>query len=189
MKSRSKVRIIIAGNLTLALIIAAPFVLWRGPRPICGRLIDGAFQEWWLENVATNCDRDCPYPNVDGSESRSLAAIEPFIGPEIHQYGYVPGLHEDDSGLVLMYMKVRTAYTWHGDSTHTILSPRHWMVLSPGSGANGMGGYLPEGGELLDTAEFKRRLEATLAYLKEQQRPYWPVVVEEQSKFLKSLEH
>lgn len=185
MKSKLNVAIIIASFSTLALIVAAPFTLWRGPRPICGRLIDGAFQRWWLQSQ-TKCSRDCPYPNVDGSESRSLSAIEPFIGPEVQQYGYVPGLNEDDpGGLVLMYMKARTAYTWHGDSTHTILSPRHWMVLSPGT----MNGNLPEGGELLDTPEFKRRLEMTLAYLKEHQRPYWPVVVEAQSYFLKSLKN
>jgi hypothetical protein len=184
MKSKWNVAIIIASFSTLALIVAAPVTLWRGPRPVCGRLIDGAIQQWWLQ-TQTNCSRNCPYPNVDGSESGSLPAIEPFIGAEVHEYGYVPGLNEDDPGdLVLMYMKTRTAYTWHGDSTHTILSPRHWMVLSPGTFPNGT---CPEGGELLDTAEFKRRLERTLAFVKEHERPYWPKVLEEQSKFLKRL--
>jgi hypothetical protein len=119
-----------------------------------------------------------PAPN-----RRPLAMIQPYFGPDIQQYMYVPGLSGDDrKDLVLMYM--RTRYTWHGDNSHTILSSQRWLVLSPeivGSGT------CPEGGELLDTSELKRRLERTVAFLREHQRPYWQVVAAEQSNFLKSV--
>lgn len=151
---------------------------------MCGRMIDGGFQGWWINTGQTN--RYPVYPNVVGSGSRSLAVIELFTDSEIQHYSYVPGLREGDPAeLVLMFLKARTAYTWHADYTHTVLSTRRWMVLSPDPLHTGT---CPEGGELLDTPEFKRRLEKTIAFLKEHQRPYWQVVVEEQSKFLRSLE-
>ena len=110
-------------------------------------------------------------------------AIEPYFSHDIQRYGYVPGLTCDDpKGLALMYM--RTRYTWHGDTAHTIFSARRWLVLSPDIV---MGGPYPEGGDLLDTADFKRRLQRTVAFLKEHQRPHWQVVADEQSEFLKSI--
>jgi hypothetical protein len=116
--------------------------------------------------------------------SNSLALIEPFFVHGIHQYAYVAGLHYDDpEDLVLMYLKRPTAYTWHSDTTHTVFSPRRWMVLSP----NIQSGACPEGGELLETTDFKRRLQKTVAFLREQQRPYWQAVAQEQADFLKSV--
>jgi hypothetical protein len=110
--------------------------------------------------------------------------IEPFFGSEIHQYAYVPGLKCDDpQDLVLLYLKSKTPYTWHADQEHTILSPHRWMVVPPGIVPSGT---CPEGGDLLDTAELKRRLERTMAFLKQHQRPHWQVVVEEHTAFLKS---
>ena len=162
----------------MALIVGALFVLRSGPRPLCHRALDGAFQQWMLETSHTNT-----YPNADGVGSNSLAMIERHFGHDIQQYGYLPGLSYDDpKDAVLMYM--RTRYTWHGDTAHTIFSPQRWLVLSPeivGSGT------CPEGGELLDTSEFKRRLQMTVAFLREHQRPYWQVVAEEQSNFMKSV--
>jgi len=108
--------------------------------------------------------------------------MEPYFGKNIQQYRYVPGLRSDDpKDVVLMYMQTR--YTWESDGTHTIFSPPRWLVLSPEI----MSGTCPEGGELLDTPEFKRRLQMTIAFLKEHQRPSWQVVAEEQSNFLKSV--
>jgi hypothetical protein len=181
MKSKLKPAIIVGSIGSLALIIAAPFFLWFGPHPMCHRLVVGGFQQWMLETGQTNE----VYPNASGSGSNSLAMIERFVGPEIRQYGYVAGLSETDSAdLVLMYMKTKTAYTWHADHSHTMFSSRHWMVISPGI----VGGGCPEGGALLDTPEFKRRLERTIAFLKVHQRPYWQFVAEEHSNFLNSLE-
>jgi hypothetical protein len=61
------------------------------------------------------------------------------------------------------------------------------MVLSPGFSPGAPGNTCPEGGELLDTPEFKKRIQITIAFLKEQQRPYWQTVAEEQSEFLRSI--
>jgi hypothetical protein len=83
-----------------------------------------------------------------------------------------------------MYLKQKTRYTWHAE-TQSIFTPRRWMVISP---AIISGGTCPEGGELLDTPEFKKRLEMTVAFLKENQRPYWQAVAKEQSEFLKSIQ-
>jgi hypothetical protein len=123
------------------------------------------------------------YPNAHGIGSNSLAMIEGHFGNGVQRYGYVSGLsYADPKDVVLMYM--RTRYTWHGDVTHTIFSPERWLVLSPQIVDSGT---CPEGGELLDTPEFKRRLQMTVTFLREHQRPYWQVVAEEQSNFLKSV--
>ncbi len=117
-----------------------------------------------------------------------LAMLEPYFGKEIQRYGYIPGLTCYDSGdLVLMYLKTKTHYSWHGDTKHTIFSPSRWMVISPGFAVMESSDY-PEGGQLLDTAEFKRRIEKTIAFLKENHRPDWEVVAKEQADFLKSIE-
>jgi hypothetical protein len=150
-----------------------------GPRPLCQRLLDGAFQQWSVDNSHTNV-----YPNADGKGSASLAMIEPYFGNNIQEYAYVPGLHYDDStDLVLMYLKKKTRHTWHGDTKHSIFAPSRWMVLSPGVSE----GTCPEGGELVDTPELKRRLLLTLAFLKDKQRPYWQTVADEQMEFLNSI--
>ena len=97
----------------------------------------------------------------------------------------MPGLHLDDpEQLVLMYMKEKTAYNYHGDSQHNIFSARKWMVLSP---AIADSGKCPEGGDLLDTPEFKKRLLATIDFLKTNNRPNWQVVAREQMAFIASL--
>ena len=171
-------RVFIVGIAALALVVAMRLALRSGPRPACHPAVNGAFQQWMLENGHTNV-----YPNASGTQSNSLKLIERYYsGHDIQRYGYVPGLSYDDpKDLVLMY--VRTRYTWHGDTTHTIFSPERWLVLSPIVDD----GPCPEGGELVDTPEFKRRLQATLAFLKDHERPYWQVVAQEQSNFLKSV--
>jgi hypothetical protein len=82
-----------------------------------------------------------------------------------------------------MYLKTKTHYTWHADFDHTIFSPSRWMVLSPTID----GGTGPEGGDLVDTPELKRRILLTLEYLQEKQRPYWMTISNEQMLFLKSI--
>ena len=165
----------------MALVVGLLFVLRSGPHPLCHRAIDAAFQQWMLETGHTNgvC------PNANGIGSNSLAMVEHYFGHDIQQYAYVPGLrYGDPNDLVLMYMRKQTHYTWHADADHTVFSPQRWMVLSPDTWSSGT---CPEGGELLDTPQFKRRLETTVAFLREHQRPYWQVVAEEQSNFLKSV--
>jgi hypothetical protein len=123
------------------------------------------------------------YPNVGGVGSNSLAVVQPYLKSEMQRYRYVPGLsHDDPKDLILMYMSTR--YTWHGDTSHTVFSPKHWLILSPEIVG---GGTFPEGGEFVDRLELKRRIEKTVAFLKEHQRPCWQFVAEEQSRFLDSL--
>ena len=173
-------RILITGIAALALAIVIFRVVTSGVRPDCNRAFDGAFQQWAFERGSTNA-----YPNAGGLGSNSLAVIEPFVGGEIQRYGYVPGLNFDDPHtLVLMYLKSKTRYTWHGDLQHTIFSPARWRVVSPGIID---GGSCPEGGDLVDTPELKRRLLFTLEYLREKQRPYWQTVSNEQMAFLQSI--
>jgi hypothetical protein len=181
--SKRAVRILVCGIAVLALAVAALFMVRSGPRPVCHRAVDGAFQQWMLESGHTNGF----YPNADGIGSNSLAMIESFFGQDILQYAYIPGLRIDDpKDLVLMYLKRPTHYSWHGDTEHTILSPRRWMVVSPDIER---GSPYPEGGDLVDGPEFKRRVLRTVAYLKAHDRPHWQVVAKEQGEFLKSVEN
>ena len=45
----------------------------------------------------------------------------------------------------------------------------------------------PENGQRMATEEFERRMRLTLAFLRENNRPYWAHVVAEQEAFLESL--
>jgi hypothetical protein len=174
-------RVFIGGVAALALVVAALFVLRSGPRPVCNRAVDGAFQQWMLETGHTNGF----YPNADGVGSNSLAMIAPYFGRDMQQYVYVPGLKSDDpNDLVLMYLKKPTHYSWHGDTEHTIFSPRRWMVVSPDIV---MGGPYPEGGDFLNGLEFRRRILKTVAFLREHDRLHWRVVAQQQEEFLKSV--
>ncbi len=133
-----------------------------------------------LENHATNGY----YPNTNGNGDASLAMISPYFGGGLERYGYLPGLREDDhKDLVLMYLKVKTRYTWHGDTTPNIFSPKLWKVIAP----DDWDGPDPEGGELVTTPEFKKRILKTLAFLKENQRQNWQTVTTEQMQFLDSI--
>lgn len=191
MKAVGFVRAFVKGPFRWALIavpalvilrVATVFALQTGPRPLCHKALDCSFLTWSSANGNTNA-----YPNVRGESAASLLKIQSDWGPDAISkiYGYVPGLHFDDTNnLVLMYLKEQTAYTYHGDHDHTRFSPRKWMVLSP---AMIESGNCPEGGELLDTAEFKRRLLATIDFLKTDNRPNWEVVAREQMAFLASI--
>jgi hypothetical protein len=131
-----------------------------------------------LETAHTNV-----YPNANGIGSNSLAMIERYFSHDIQRYGYVPGLSYDDpKDVVLMY--IQTRYTWHGDSSHTIFSPQRWLVLSPEIVASGT---CPEGGDLVETPEFRRRLMLTLEFLQKNHRPYSQIVSNDEMQFLKSI--
>jgi hypothetical protein len=156
-----------------------------GPRPTCGALIDSSFQLWMLDNHSN------VYPNSNGDGNASIRLIAPYLGrgtnlsDGLERYGYVPGLRDDDpKNLVLMYLKVKTRCTWHGDTTPNIFSPKRWKIDAPGIARTGPD---PEGGELVDTPEFKKRMQKTLDFLKENQRPSWQTVVAEQTAFLNSI--
>jgi hypothetical protein len=180
-KPKPRGRIVLGGVAILLFIAAGVWMRFPpGPRPLCHKAIDGAFQQW----TAANDSKSAYYPNANGNGGASLAMIKPYFGDEILEYTYVPGLRYDDpNDLVLMYMKKKTRHTWHGDTQHTIFAPLRWMVLSPDI----LDGTCPEGGMLVDTPEFKRRLLLTVAFLKERQRPYWQAAADGQMEFLKSI--
>jgi hypothetical protein len=176
-------KFLLINGLALLVVAAVGFFLRHppGPRPLCGRAFDGAFQEWMVHNHITNRY----YPNTNGNGSASLAATSPYFGEVIKRYGYIPGLRWDDpKDLVLMYLKVKTRYTWHGDMTPNIFSPKLWKIVPPSVVDDGPD---PEGGELVTTPEFKKRILKTLVFLKENQRPYWQTVATEQMQFLDSI--
>lgn len=165
----------------MILAVVTLFAVHSGPRPVCNKALDGCFEQWMMENHTNT------YPNAGGIGSNSLVMLGTDFPAFVQDYGYIPGLRSDDSkGLVLMYLKIKTHYHWHGDAEHTIFSPLLWMVISPDIADSEEPDY-PEGGQLVDTAEFKRRIEKTVAFLKANQRPNWQVVAKEQEDFLKSI--
>lgn len=151
---------------------------------MCHVALAAAFNEWMLD--AGQSSGNGIYPNADGESSNSLALLQRYDTDDLQRYEYVPGLGVNDPrDLVLMFLKTKTHYTWHGDFEHTVYSPARWMVLSPQF-------YLrrdtcPEGGDLVDTPELRRRVLLTLKYLQDERRPYWQVISNEQMQFLKSI--
>lgn len=167
--------------IVLALLIGPP-----GPHFTCHHLLVHAFEQWKIET--RNGDW---YPNVAGDGRTSLNLIAPYMkygSDELRDYRYVPGLKDDDpADLILAYVRKPSWRTWHGD-THWIRSDRRWVVLNPRFSPamdTDARGY-SEDGEAITTTEFHRRLQATLDYLKAQNRPFCTNVVQEHSVFLSS---
>jgi hypothetical protein len=160
-----------------------------GPTPIC--MVFFPFWDSLPHQTDNTIDMDNAYPNVMGSGAISLQQIATNSGyfdeRLIRDYVYVPGLRgRDPDDLVMLYMKKPTRYYWHGRS-RPFLDPM-WLVFSPGFN------YCPtnaescsERGQRMDTQEFERRLRLTLAFLKNNERPYWTNVVAEQEAFLKTI--
>lgn len=165
--------------VALALYLRFP----PGPRPDCNRAIEGTLQMWSLDHGRTNT-----YPNAGGDGDKSLAELKKYFGNGLEKYGYMPGLRFDDPpNLVLMYLKQKTRHTWHADVNHSIFTRPRWYAISPAI-MDGASAEFPEGGRLLETAEFKARLLNTVAFLKEHQRPNWQTVANETSNFLASIQ-
>jgi hypothetical protein len=113
-------RFVIVG-LAALLLVPVGYVLRfpPGPRPLCHRAFEGAFQEWMLASGNTKS-----YPNVDGKGTASLALIQRYFGDEIQEYGCVPGLRrKDPDNLVFMYLKKKTRHSWHADTRATFFTP------------------------------------------------------------------
>ena len=160
-----------------------------GPDFVCHRLLDGALQQWMLETT-----NGVTFPNVDGSSSRSLALVIPYVDQRdtnvLRDYMYVPGLRSDDpDNLILFYLREPSRRTWHGD-THWFSGPKRWVVLNPrmsfpDSDSGRVGGELCEA---ISPAGFKDRLRATLEYLKRNERPGWEAAEQEHMRFLSSIQ-
>ena len=191
MKKRTKVilgvvcgvPVLLVAALVLAILIGPP-----GPHFTCHRMLDGSFEQWKL--VKKNDDW---YPNVEGHSSKSLELIAPYMKngmSELRDYRYIPGLQSDDpEELILMYLKEPSWRTWHGD-TLWVRADKRWVVLNPRTSSpyETYGRGWSELGEAITTPDFTRRLEATLAFIEENNRPFWTNVLQEHTEFLNSIE-
>jgi hypothetical protein len=171
---------IIGVVLALACCAATVVVLLNPPGPdlICHKQIDGAIDQWMIESTNT------VFPNVHGNSAESIAAFNAYLAPghlEIfHDYRYVPGLKPGDpEDLILLYTTSPSRRRWHGDMKW-IGEPKKWIVVNAGRNE---GHHEPwemnEGSEALTTEQFTNRLQKTLAYLGEHNRPYWTNIVDE----------
>ena len=158
---------------------------WEG-RPDCHRQIDGAMQQWMIENK-TNV-----YPNIGGKSHQSLVPITEMVGGSkdwIANYNYVPGIRQDDPGdLVLLYVNRPTRWNWHGKHP-TIFEKKAWILVPIESQMSERPGM--EVGELSERVslnEFRSRLKRTLDFVRPNERPYWQAVDVEHTKFQKSVE-
>jgi len=136
------------------------------------------------------------YPNVGGVSEKSIIEIASYFPKSakgeaakmLCEYSFVPGLRESDpENLILMYMKRQTRYTWHGD-TRVIRNKPMWIAFAPGLDPPADDNKrCPEAARKLNTQEFKARLQATLDYLRKNNRPYWTNVAREHGSFLDSI--
>ncbi len=170
-------------GLVIAKIMLAPSS-WpgrTGPHVTCHKLLEGALMQWMQER------QEKMYPNVEGDSAKSFAVLESYLGPMedgFEDYVYVPGLQPDDPhDLVTFFVKRKSRQRWHGDNPSIFRSAK-WITMGPSPEA-GEGWY--ELSQSVDTEEMKRRLERTMRYLKEHNRPNWPEILKEQSKNLELI--
>lgn len=177
----------IAAGAVVVLVTAFLLRFPPDPHVNCHKALSSAL-DIWLEENSTNV-----YPNVRGDSAASFALIqEYFRARDASLYGYVPGLTWDDpKELIMIYLKRMTRRTWNGDHSASIFGKKKWFIGGPDYWWNPDVDYggLPEGGQLVDTAEFVARLRMTLALLEKSNRPYWTNVVKEHSEFVNSIEN
>lgn len=190
MKRPRKIALVIGGVLFLVLVGLTTVIILGPPGPsfVCHRLLDGALQQWMLDTT-----NGVTYPNVDGSSSRSLALVIPYIDLHdtnvLHDYMYVPGIRTDDpDNLILFYLRAPSRRTWHGD-LHWFSGPKRWVVInprmsSPDSNCGRTGGEVCEA---ISMPEFRDRLRATLNYLKRNERPGWQTAEQEHMRFVSTI--
>ncbi|MBI2439858.1 MAG: hypothetical protein HYV35_00615 [Lentisphaerae bacterium] len=169
----------------IGLLIGIAFY-WRPPDPLrhCQKVPILVFDQWLM--YKTNV-----YPNVKGNGMLSFGQLGESRKLEnyTNDYGYVPGLRADDpNDLVVMYLKKKTRRTWNGDRHYNRHTEKMWMVFGPDMKRATHGDDLPEGGTRETTEEFRRRLQKTFDFIKENNRPYWQNVVKEHTEFLNSIE-
>jgi hypothetical protein len=163
---------------------------WTG-KPPC-HLAAGMQFRSWLQEQGTQT-----FPNVNGLSADSLTLMQTELGSLeslqiANHYRYVPGLHGDDPGdLVLLYFDQPTRYTHHV-SLPTVFEEKGWVIMQLDFNA-GSSRRLPTLGTgewcvRVTTAEFKRRLKETLEFLRANNRPHWQAVVAEHTAFLEGLE-
>lgn len=172
--------------MLLAAVIG--WVLLRTPDPhfVCHKLFFHSLIAWQTET--TNGDW---YPNIEGSQQKSLAVLEPYyvVVSQIADHRYVPGLERNDSeDLILFYLCRPSRRTWHSDG-HFLRLRKRWVVLGPRLMPKGesFAAEWSECGESLSTKDFKQRLARTLGYLRENNRTNWASVVQDHAAFLRTV--
>lgn len=167
------------------------FILDWSNRPFCHKQMFFAFETWMNDNGENSIDASKPYPNQDGDSKASLFMIRDEMGGLtnwMQNYNYVPGLRSDDPGeLVLLYLNRPTRWTWHGPPA-SIFKEKAWIIV-PRDFVN-LGRVVEGPGEMserISTEQFKRRLSATIDFVRTNQRPHWEKIVEEHTRFLDSI--
>jgi hypothetical protein len=183
---RAKRVILVVVATSVAVIAAALFwyfflLDWNG-RPFCHKQINLAFRIW-IEDQHTNA-----FPNAGGLSKQSLEAIREEMGGSMkwaEHYRYVAGLREDDPGdLILLYYDEPTRWTWHGPPP-SVFSEKAWIVVPVDFTMGGREQAGPgELSERVSSEEFRRRLRATLEFVKTNARPHWEEVWAEHTRFL-----
>jgi hypothetical protein len=159
---------------------------WEG-QPCCHKQVDLAFTNW-QQVGGTKL-----FPNIDGQSSASLAEISQYMGGVWleESYMYVPGLNWIDPGeLVLMYYAKPTRWTWHG-SPPTIFTEKAWILIPVDMTYYGGTRELAGPGECSERVSFedlRQRIQKTLDFLRENDRPNWQAVVEEHQRFLATFD-
>lgn len=184
MKRRQELfRIAAIGLVSLGALLAywRFYFDWEG-RPSCHKAIETAV------HIQMSDPKSDFYPNASGSSRGSIDLLKDSLSFPMDHYRYVPGLRPDDPGeLVLFYFDQPTRWIWHGPP-RSIFEEKGWIVV-PVDFALG-GRPLRGGGELsewIPEDEFRRRLRATLDFVRTNGRPHWEAVVEEHTRFLETL--
>jgi hypothetical protein len=186
----------IAGLLAIVIGLWFSYNHFMEGRPYCHKGIMFGFKMWMRENGMDFNSHNNAFPNINGMGADSLATISNGMAGHMEwakDYRYVPGLHEDDPGdLLLMYLDRPTRWTWHGSPPKVFMfKKKAWLVIPVDFT---MGGRRPSpgGGELSERVsrdEFRSRLRRTLDFVRTNERPHWQTVVAEHTKFLDSIEH
>src|SRR5579871_5643589 len=91
---------------TLAILVSASlgyyyFILEWHDKPFCHRQVMLSLHLWIARGGKDLATRDNPFPNTGGIGRDSLASIHAEMGEHMEwmqDYGYVPGLRQDDPG-------------------------------------------------------------------------------------------
>jgi hypothetical protein len=181
----------------LVVVLGAPFGYYNfaldwNNMPHCHTAVMLAMHSWLEVNKLDWDNPDSPYPNISGKSVDSLGAIHRQMDEDMDwakDYGYVPGLRRGDPGdLVLIYFNRPTRWTMHIHAP-LIFEKKGWILIpldfrQSDREMSGPG----EKSEFVSTSEFKKRLKATIDFLREKKRPNWETMVAEQTKFLQSID-
>lgn len=181
--ARKPKRVAVAFGVLAFIWVLVFRVMWPpGPELVCTRMLDGAIEQWMIENHSSNW-----FPNIGGESSASLAVLLPYVfKADLRDHRYVAGLRrEDPPSLIMCYVVKPTSRRWHGERAN-IFRTNGWIIAGPGFDSFGSSNVF-EAHEWVGTEEFTNRLVTTLRFLETNQRPHWQQVVASHQKFLETL--